>query len=111
MVTKEGDIEIYGFHDTPKASLWSPRGDLVIGTGLTLKMLPGFAETGPPRDPWDAREASNVQAPAMHTRQPSEESQNTLRRRGEEYLARTAGGYDRARSGHKTHHAYEHDDR
>lgn len=71
----------------------------------------------PPRDPWDAREESKVQAPAMHARQPSEESQNTLRRRGEEYLARTAAdgrthAHDRTRSGtHKTHHTYEYDDR
>lgn len=61
----------------------------------------------PPRDTWDNREVSTT-----HARQPSDESQHTLRRRGEDYLARNTDGYDRARHATQSmHHAYQNGER
>ncbi|KAF9241774.1 hypothetical protein BU15DRAFT_87047 [Melanogaster broomeanus] len=53
VVNKEGDLELYAVHDTPKQASWSSRGDLAIGAGLSYKLLPGFQDRGPPLQPWD----------------------------------------------------------
>ncbi|KAK2460109.1 hypothetical protein APHAL10511_007875 [Amanita phalloides] len=44
VVNKEGDLELYAMHDAPKQTIWSPRGDLVIGGGN------GFKIVSPPRE-------------------------------------------------------------
>ncbi|KAG2154425.1 uncharacterized protein EDB93DRAFT_1223264 [Suillus bovinus] len=53
VVNKDGDLELYAVHDTPKQASWSPRGDLIIGAGLGCKMFPGFEDRGTPPQPWD----------------------------------------------------------
>lgn len=42
IVNKEGDLELYQVHDTPKQGAWSARGDLAIGAGMGLKVFEGF---------------------------------------------------------------------
>lgn len=42
IVNKEGDLELYQVHDTPKQAAWSARGDLTIGAGMGLKVFAGF---------------------------------------------------------------------
>ncbi|KAL4078226.1 hypothetical protein V8B97DRAFT_1865454 [Scleroderma yunnanense] len=54
VVNKEGDLELYALHDTPKQTAWSPRGDLTIGVGLSYKIFSGFQEKKVPSQPWDA---------------------------------------------------------
>ncbi|KAI6037567.1 hypothetical protein EDC04DRAFT_2702091 [Pisolithus marmoratus] len=53
VVTRDGDLELYALHDTPKQSTWSSRGDLVIGAGLSCKIFPGFQDQGNPSHPSD----------------------------------------------------------
>jgi hypothetical protein len=53
VVNRDGDLELYAMHDTPKQASWSARGDLAIGTGLGCKVLPGFEDHGAPPQPWD----------------------------------------------------------
>ncbi|KAG1739334.1 hypothetical protein EDB19DRAFT_1828902 [Suillus lakei] len=53
VVNKDGDLELYAVHDTPKQASWSARGDLAIGAGLGCKVLPGFEDRGVPPQPWD----------------------------------------------------------
>ncbi|OAX31089.1 hypothetical protein K503DRAFT_121253 [Rhizopogon vinicolor AM-OR11-026] len=53
VVNKDGDLELYAMHDTPKQTSWSARGDLAIGTGLGCKALPGFDDRGVPPQLWD----------------------------------------------------------
>ncbi|KAG6333717.1 hypothetical protein ID866_5370 [Astraeus odoratus] len=53
VVNKEGDLELYVLHDTPKHTAWSSRGDLAIAVGLSHKIFSGFQEKGPPPQPWD----------------------------------------------------------
>lgn len=54
VVNKEGDLELYALHDTPKQTAWSSRGDLAIGGGLSYKIFPGFQEEHAPFQPSDA---------------------------------------------------------
>lgn len=44
VVNKDGDLELYAIHDTPKQLAWSARGDLALGGGLGLKILEGYKE-------------------------------------------------------------------
>lgn len=67
VVNKDGDLELYAVHDTPKQTPWSARGDLGIGLGTSFKIIPGFQhESEPYVEPWDipsseqAREEANV---------------------------------------------------
>lgn len=53
MVNKDGDLELYAVHDTPKQASWSARGDLAISAGLGCKVIPGFQDRGVPPQPWD----------------------------------------------------------
>ncbi|KZT04227.1 WD40 repeat-like protein [Laetiporus sulphureus 93-53] len=53
VVNKEGDLELYAVHDTPKLTPWSTRGDLIIGLGCSYRVLPGFTEQKTPPEPWD----------------------------------------------------------
>ncbi|TFK24770.1 hypothetical protein FA15DRAFT_618942 [Coprinopsis marcescibilis] len=50
IVNKEGDLELYQIHDTPKQALWSSRGELAIGAGVGLKLLEGYRLHAPPLD-------------------------------------------------------------
>jgi len=54
VVNKEGDLELYALHDTPKQTAWSSRGDLAIGGGLSYKIFPGFQEEHAPFQSSDA---------------------------------------------------------
>jgi WD repeat-containing protein mio len=69
VVNKDGDLELYAVHDTPKQTSWSARGDLGIGLGTSFKVIPGFQhESEPPIEPWDiltseqAREDANMRS-------------------------------------------------
>lgn len=42
VVNREGDLEINAVYDTPKQANWSPRGDLAIGAGVSLKIIQGY---------------------------------------------------------------------
>ncbi|KII92498.1 hypothetical protein PLICRDRAFT_155080 [Plicaturopsis crispa FD-325 SS-3] len=53
IVNKDGDLELYAVHDTPKQAVWSARGDLALGAGKTCRIVPGFHETSPPNEPWN----------------------------------------------------------
>jgi hypothetical protein len=44
VVNKDGDLELYAIHDTPKQLAWSARGDFALGAGLGLKVLEGYKE-------------------------------------------------------------------
>ena len=44
VLNKDGDLELYAIHDTPKQLAWSARGDLALGAGLGLKVLEGYEE-------------------------------------------------------------------
>lgn len=44
VVNKEGDLELYALHDTPKQAIWSARGDLAISAGQTCRILEGFPD-------------------------------------------------------------------
>ena len=41
-VNKDGDLELYAIHYTPKQPIWSARGDLAIGAGVGLKVIEGY---------------------------------------------------------------------
>lgn len=45
VVNKDGDLEMYAFHDMPKQSAWSARGDLAFGSGVNLKTIPGIPDS------------------------------------------------------------------
>jgi hypothetical protein len=60
VVNKEGDLELYAIHDTPKQVIWSARGDFGVGTGHGLRIVSGFNEDSPPPEPWD------IQTPTPH---------------------------------------------
>ena len=42
VVNKDGDLELYAVHDTPKQITWSSRGDLALGAGFGMKVLEGY---------------------------------------------------------------------
>lgn len=42
LVNKEGDLELYALHDTPKQAIWSSRGDLAISAGQSCRVFPGI---------------------------------------------------------------------
>ncbi|KAJ7667588.1 hypothetical protein DFH06DRAFT_1182943 [Mycena polygramma] len=42
VVNKEGDLELYALHDTPKQAIWSGRGDLAISAGQSCRVFPGI---------------------------------------------------------------------
>ena len=42
VVNKDGDLELYAIHDTPKQIAWSSKGTLALGAGLGLKVLEGY---------------------------------------------------------------------
>ncbi|GLB45034.1 putative WD40 repeats [Lyophyllum shimeji] len=41
VVNKEGDLELYAVHDTPKPTAWSSRGDLALAAGLSCRIIAG----------------------------------------------------------------------
>lgn len=55
LVNREGDLEVYAVHDTPKHSMWSSRGSLAIGAGQSYRVIPGFdpAAEEDMDEPWD----------------------------------------------------------
>ncbi|KAJ7179577.1 hypothetical protein C8R46DRAFT_1074139 [Mycena filopes] len=44
VVNKEGDLELYALHDTPKQAVWSSRGDLAISAGQSCRVFPGIMD-------------------------------------------------------------------
>ncbi|KAF7301219.1 zinc-ribbon-16 domain-containing protein [Mycena indigotica] len=44
VVNKDGDLELYALHDTPKQAVWSGRGDFVISAGKTCRIFSGVME-------------------------------------------------------------------
>ncbi|KAF7424357.1 hypothetical protein PC9H_009664 [Pleurotus ostreatus] len=54
VVNREGDLELYAVHDTPKQAVWSGRGELAIGAGKSFRFISGFQDISPPPEPWDA---------------------------------------------------------
>ena len=42
VVNRDGDLELYAVHDTPKQITWSSRGDLALGAGFGMKVLEGY---------------------------------------------------------------------
>ncbi|KAJ7163782.1 hypothetical protein C8R43DRAFT_988631 [Mycena crocata] len=44
VVNKEGDLELYALHDTPKQAIWSSRGDLAISIGQSYRVFPGIMD-------------------------------------------------------------------
>ncbi|KAF9227102.1 WD40 repeat-like protein [Gyrodon lividus] len=90
VVNKDGDLELYALHDTPKQVSWSSRGDLVIGAGLSYKLLPGFQDRGPLPQPWDIPSNSADDEFALRERAKAD---STFRRGDEdEFPALSASG-------------------
>ncbi|KAF8893606.1 hypothetical protein BD779DRAFT_1609907 [Infundibulicybe gibba] len=92
VVNKEGDLELYAIHDTPKQASWSSRGDLIIGAGESLKIIEGFQEEEPPaREPWEVP----ALAPAPNQGGSARHSQSRSRsRQREESVRRGRSGGD-----------------
>ncbi|KAJ7499365.1 hypothetical protein FB451DRAFT_1118430 [Mycena latifolia] len=44
VVNREGDLELYALHDTPKQAIWSSRGDLAISAGQSFRVFPGIMQ-------------------------------------------------------------------
>ncbi|KAJ7727968.1 hypothetical protein B0H16DRAFT_1665587 [Mycena metata] len=44
VVNREGDLELYALHDTPKQAIWSSRGDLAISAGQSCRVFPGILD-------------------------------------------------------------------
>ncbi|EPQ56887.1 hypothetical protein GLOTRDRAFT_115046 [Gloeophyllum trabeum ATCC 11539] len=65
VVSKEGDLELYAIHDTPKYTSWSSRGDLAIGCGKSCRTVPGFDPRTPENhlEPWAVDSANDLAAP------------------------------------------------
>lgn len=45
VVNKDGDLEMYALHDAPKQSTWSARGDLIFGSGVSLRTIPSVLDS------------------------------------------------------------------
>ncbi|KAF9462363.1 hypothetical protein BDZ94DRAFT_738933 [Collybia nuda] len=58
VVNKEGDLELYALHDTPKQAIWSARGDLAISAGQMCRVLEGFPEMNIEVEQWEGQNAS-----------------------------------------------------
>ncbi|EGO25930.1 hypothetical protein SERLADRAFT_415303 [Serpula lacrymans var. lacrymans S7.9] len=61
VINRDGDLELYAVHDTPKQIAWSSRGELLIGAGLSCKVIAGSHETEAPPEPWDIPVATQRQ--------------------------------------------------
>jgi hypothetical protein len=61
VVNRDGDLELYAVHDTPKQVAWSARGDLAIGVGRSHKLIPGFQDKEISPQPWDVSETIDDQ--------------------------------------------------
>ncbi|TFK53760.1 hypothetical protein OE88DRAFT_1656037 [Heliocybe sulcata] len=62
VVSKEGDLELYAIHDTPKYTSWSSRGDLAIGCGRSCRTVSGYDVRGPLNglEPWNVEVADGL---------------------------------------------------
>lgn len=63
VVNREGDLELYAVHDTPKQVAWSSRGDLIIGAGRSYRVLSGYQEDDDPPEAWNAHSSGHYQRP------------------------------------------------
>ena len=61
VVNRDGDLELYAVHDTPKQVAWSARGDLAIGVGRSHKLIPGFQDREISPQPWDVSKTTDDQ--------------------------------------------------
>lgn len=61
VVNRDGDLELYAVHDTPKQVAWSARGDLAIGVGRSHKIIPGFQDKEFSPQPWDVSKSIDDQ--------------------------------------------------
>ncbi|TFY61875.1 hypothetical protein EVJ58_g4227 [Rhodofomes roseus] len=67
VVNKEGDLELYAVHDTPKLTPWSSRGDLGVGLACSYRVFPGICDLSPPPEPWDIQLPSSVPGSKAHS--------------------------------------------
>ena len=44
VVNREGDLELYAIHDTPKEIAWSTRGDIAVGAGAGVWVIDGVRD-------------------------------------------------------------------
>ncbi|KZT65334.1 hypothetical protein DAEQUDRAFT_747081 [Daedalea quercina L-15889] len=85
VVNKEGDLELYAVHDTPKSTPWSSRGDLGVGLACSYRDFPGIRDLSPPREPWEIQ---------LHSSTPGSKAQSVDRRSvKEESIARGRTGH------------------
>lgn len=86
VVNKEGDLELYAVHDTPKATTWSSRGDLVVGAGQTYQVLSGQREEDElQEEPWGIPRAPSQAAKAQtisRSRSGPSREESSIRGRG-----------------------------
>lgn len=66
---KDGELKPYVVNDIATHTIWSARGEALVGAGTQLHIFPGFRETAYPPEPWDIEaivgnvaQASNVAA-------------------------------------------------
>ncbi|KAG2016457.1 hypothetical protein CC2G_009625 [Coprinopsis cinerea AmutBmut pab1-1] len=77
IVNKDGDLELYQVHDTPKQTIWSSRGELAIGAGLGLKFIEGYRD----EELWDEFHSDIRQASSSHARYAMSERDRASRSR------------------------------
>lgn len=61
VVNKDGDLELYAVHDTPKQVAWSARGDLAFGVGRSHKLITGFQDRDISSQPWEVSKTTDDQ--------------------------------------------------
>ncbi|KAI0041298.1 hypothetical protein FA95DRAFT_1526764 [Auriscalpium vulgare] len=52
VLSKDGDLETTGVHDTPMHAPWGSRGTLAIAAGTTYRLFSGVRPGDSPPDPW-----------------------------------------------------------
>ena len=75
VVNKEGDLELYAVHDTPKPTPWSSRGNLGVALSCSYRIFPGVRDLSPPPEPWDIQFHSSTSSPKAQSvdRYPAKE--------------------------------------
>lgn len=63
IVDKEGSLELYALHDTPKQAIWSSRGELAIGAGSQIYTIEGYTPKPGEEDPWNGNVSAEDGSP------------------------------------------------
>ncbi|KAF7313353.1 zinc-ribbon-16 domain-containing protein [Mycena chlorophos] len=92
VVSKDGDLELYAVHDTPKQAVWSGRGDLVVSAGVTCRVFSGVMAGEADVE----REFREMQDSAQQNQQLQQQQQEDVER--SQSIATESSGPPRGRS-------------